>query len=188
MASQKHQSRPVAILRGENLRPVSSLVWQSEDCLIVAHQDGCVVVWDMKSKRITNCSHIHKNSILSMAFSRRHNFLITSSRDGSSKVVDLNTVSEGKSSPIFELNTGAKHFCNSSVDWSSNIIATPSQNENEVIEGSKVFLSNIVITGASLGHENRLRVHDVGIRQETWNDMLSALIQTRGLDGFIQWH
>ena len=135
----------------------------TQQLLLSASCDGDIMLWDIGIQRhVLVLSGAHSGSVLSLSSLRHGNksCVLSSSRDGTVKVWDLNRVSSGEcnndgylgfnttdngnnndnNKPLVTLQTDARHFCNSATfsspavaQQAAHTIATPSQEEGEVL-------------------------------------------------------
>lgn len=128
---QKPPPDPIGVLRGHT-SPCNSIQFIDDNIIFSGDGGGNIKVWNLGLRRVVISNRGHSDSILSV-HSFGNNKSASCSRDGSVKIWDLEV---GLHVHIHALETGSRHFCNSSCSngfGDSNLIVTPSVNESEII-------------------------------------------------------
>jgi translation initiation factor 3 subunit I len=69
---------------------VTSMIWYMDEMLITGHDNGDIVQWDLKTQKRLKMSSDHKKAISDIQISPDNTMFISSSKDTSAKLFDLN--------------------------------------------------------------------------------------------------
>ncbi|KAH3679981.1 hypothetical protein WICPIJ_008457 [Wickerhamomyces pijperi] len=83
----------VSIETRENFKKVSVAAWTYNDKYIIAgHQDGVISKYDATTGEFIDSAHVHEGLVTDLQFSKDRTYFITSSKDKTSHIVDVDTL------------------------------------------------------------------------------------------------
>ena len=108
--------KPETVLRGHK-DAVNCIGFLSDQTLSSGSADGIMKVWSLSSRRAVSSFEAHSGSVLSVNVLLHSSSLLTSGRDGFTRLWRVDRESSfADTNPFVSIHTGSRHFCNSSCD------------------------------------------------------------------------